>query len=435
MELTLVAGMILLITFITLLIIGIPISVSIGVSALATIFVVLPFDKATFVAAQRMFTGIDSFSLLALPFFILAGNIMNRGGIALRLINLAKLIGGRLPGALSHANVLGNMLFGSISGSSIAAAAAVGGTMAPVQEKEGYDKAYSAAVNIASAPSGILIPPSGPLILYSLVSGGTSIAALFVAGYLPGIMMGLSIMVVAYFIARKNNYPTAEKLNMREKIDVVVAALPSLMLVVIVIGGIVIGVFTATEGAAVAVLYSLLLSFAYRAINFGDLFATLNESVIMTSVILFLISASSIMSWVMAFTGIPEAISRGILAISSNEYIILLIINFILLFVGIFMDLTPAVLIFTPIFLPIATKLGMDPVQFGIMLIFNMGIGNMTPPVGSVLFIGCSVGKVSIEEVTKPLIPFFLILVIVLLLVTFIPEISLLIPRLCGLME
>ena len=285
MELTLIAGMILLITFIVLLIVGIPISVSIGISALATIFAVLPFDKATFVAAQRMFTGIDSFSLLALPFFILAGNIMNRGGIALRLINLAKLIGGRLPGALSHANVLGNMLFGSISGSSIAAAAAVGGTMAPVQEKEGYDKAYSAAVNIASAPSGILIPPSGPLILYSLVSGGTSIAALFVAGYLPGIMMGLSIMVVAYFIARKNNYPTAEKLNTRKKIGVVIAALPSLMLVVIVIGGIVIGVFTATEGAAVAVFYSLLLSFGYRTMNFGDLFATLNESVIMTSVI------------------------------------------------------------------------------------------------------------------------------------------------------
>lgn len=435
MEVAFIVGLVLLITFIVLLILGAPISISIGVSAIAAIFVVLPFHKATFVAAQRMFTGVNSFSLLALPFFILAGNIMNRGGIALKLINLAKLIGGRLPGSLFHANVVGNMLFGSISGSSIAAAAAVGGTMAPVQEKEGYDTSYSAAVNIASAPSGILIPPSGPLILYSLVSGGTSVAALFMAGYLPGILMGLSIMIMAFFIAHKKNYPTAEKMKLKEKMAVILDAIPSLFLIVVVIGGIVIGVFTATEGAAVAVLYAFILSLIYRAITWKDIVEILTESVTMTSVILFLISASSIMSWVLAFTGIPEAISNGIMSISNNKYIILLFINLILLLVGAFMDLTPAVLIFTPIFLPIATKLGMDPVQFGIMLIFNLGIGIITPPVGSVLFIGCSVGKVTIEDVVKPLLPFFLILVVVLLLITFIPDISLIIPKLCGLME
>lgn len=435
MDLTTAAALVLLISFVVLLVAGIPISVSIGISGLLTTCVVMSFDKAMFIAAQRLFTGIDSFSLLALPFFILAGNIMNSGGIAMKLINLAKLIGGRLPGALSHANVVGNMLFGSISGSSIAAAAAVGGTMAPIQEKEGYDKSYSASVNIASAPTGILIPPSGPLILYSLVSGGTSIAALFMAGYLPGILMGLSVMIIALIIAKKRKYPTCPKLPMNEKVKVVLDAIPSLFLVVVVIGGIVIGAFTATEGAAVAVLYALVLSFIYRTIKIKDLPAIFNKSVVMTSVILFLIAASSLMAWVMAFTGIPDAISSAILAISTNKYIILLIINLILLGVGVFMDLTPAVLIFTPIFLPIVTHLGMDPIQFGIMLIFNLGIGNMTPPVGSVLFIGCGVGNVTIEEVVKPLLPFFVILVLVLMLVTFIPEISLIVPKLCGLLN
>jgi tripartite ATP-independent transporter DctM subunit len=434
MDIALVASLVLLVVFIILLVVGIPISVAIGGSAVVTMLVILPFEKAAFVSAQRMFAGIDSFSLLALPFFILAGNIMNTGGIALKLINLAKLIGGRLPGSLAHANVVGNMLFGSISGSAIAAAAAVGGTMAPVQEKEGYEKPFSAAVNIASAPAGILIPPSGPLILYSLVSGGTSIAALFMAGYLPGIIMGGSVTVVAFIIAKRKKYPTAPKLMMNEKIRVVLESIPSLMLVVIVIGGIVIGAFTATEGAAVAVLYSLILSFCYRTIKVKDLYKIFIDSVIMTSIILFLIAASSIMSWVMAYTGIPNAISNVIMSVSDNKYVILLIINVILLCVGIFMDLTPAVLIFTPIFLPIATHLGMDPIQFGIMLIFNMGIGSMTPPVGSVLFIGCGVGNVTIEEVVKPLMPFFIVLILALLLITYVPWISLIIPKICGLM-
>ena len=434
MDIALIASLILFSSFIIMLFMGIPISVTLGASSIITMMAVLPFDKSLFVAAQRMFSGIDSFSLLALPFFILAGNIMNKGGIALKLINLAKLMGGRLPGSLAHANVVGNMLFGSISGSSIAAAAAVGGTLAPVQKEEGYDPAFSASVNIASAPAGILIPPSGPLILYSLVSGGTSIAALFMAGYLPGILMGLTVMVVAYIIAKKKKYPLAPRIKGIEKLWVVLDSIPSLFLIVVVIGGIAAGVFTATEGAAIAVVYSLMLSFIYRTVTLKDIPGIFIKSVMMTSIILFLISCSSIMSWVMAFTGIPNAISEAVLQISSNKYVILLIINFILLFVGTFMDLTPAVLIFTPIFLPIANHLGMNPVQFGIMLIFNMGIGNMTPPVGSVLFIGCGVGKVRIEEVIKPLMPFFIALIIALMLIVFVPWISLIIPRLCGLL-
>ena len=433
MDIALLASLILFSTFIIMLMIGIPISVTLGASSIITMLAVMPFEKAIFVGAQQMFTGIDSFSLLALPFFILAGNIMNKGGIAMKLINLAKLIGGRLPGALAHANVVGNMFFGSISGSSIAAAAAVGGTLAPIQKREGYDPAFSAAVNIASAPTGILIPPSGPLILYSLVSGGTSIAALFMAGYLPGILMGLTVMIVAFFVAKKKKYPLAPKVLGMQKLWIVFDAIPSLFLIVVVIGGIAAGIFTATEGAAIAVVYSLGLSFIYRTVTLKDLPDILTKSVMMTSIILFLISASSIMSWVMAFTGIPNVISEAVLQLSSNKYVILLIINVILLCIGTFMDLTPAVLIFTPIFLPIAQHLGMNPVQFGIMLIFNMGIGNMTPPVGSVLFIGCGVGKVGIEEVVKPLLPFFFALIAALMLITFIPEISLIIPRLCGL--
>lgn len=434
MDMAMQATLILIAAFTFFLVIGTPISIGIGLSSLVTALVVLPFDVAIFSAAQKMFTGIDSFALLAVPFFILSGNIMNRGGIALRLINLAKLIGGRLPGSLAHANVIGNMLFGAISGSAVAAAAAVGGTMAPLQEKEGYDKAFSAAVNIASAPTGLLIPPSGVLILYSLVSGGTSVAALFVAGYLPGMLMGLSIMIVAYYMAKKNNYPIEPRRSTSEATKIVLDALPSLMLIVVVIGGIVAGIFTATEGAAVAVLYTFVLSMIYKTIKLSDIPELLLGTVVATGMILFLVASSSIMSWVMAFTGIPQAITNSIMGISDNFYVVLLIMNLILLVIGTFMDLTPAVLIFAPIFLPIATKFGLSPVHFGIILVFNLSIGIMTPPVGSCLFIGCSVANVKIESVIKPLIPMFIALLITLLMVTYIPAISLFLPKLFGVM-
>ncbi|MGL4403023.1 MAG: TRAP transporter large permease [Fusobacteriaceae bacterium] len=432
MDIAIQATLILIAAFTFFLVIGTPISVGIGLSSLVTALIILPIDIAMFSAAQKMFTGIDSFALLAVPFFILSGNIMNRGGIALRLINLAKLMGGKLPGSLAHANVIGNMLFGAISGSAVAAAAAVGGTMAPLQEKEGYDKSFSAAVNIASAPTGLLIPPSGVLILYSLVSGGTSVAALFVAGYLPGMLMGLSIMAVAFYMAKKNNYPIEQKKSFKEAMKIIMDALPSLFLIVVVIGGIVAGIFTATEGAAVAVLYTFVLSLLYKTIKISDIPELLLGTVVSTGMILFLVAASSIMSWVMAFTGIPQAITNSIMGISDNFYVVLLIMNLILLIVGTFMDLTPAVLIFAPIFLPIATNLGLHPVHFGIILVFNLSIGIMTPPVGSCLFIGCSVANVKIESVIKPLIPMFIALLITLMMVTYIPAISLFLPKLFG---
>ncbi len=433
MNIVFQSALILFISFLIQLGIGIPISISIGISTLITALTTVPVDIAIFTTVQKMVTGIDSFSLLAVPLFILSGNIMNNGGIARRLVNFANVIGGRLPGALAHANIVGNMLFGSISGSAVASAAAIGGTMTPIQKSEGYDPAFCAAVNIASSPTGMLIPPSGVLILYSLVAGGVSISALFIAGYLPGILMGLSTMLVAYVYAKRNNYPVSEKVSFSQGFKIFLEAIPSLMLIIIVIGGIVFGVFTATEGAGIAVLYTLILSLIYKSMTWESLKEILLNTGVTTGVIMLLVSASSAMSWVMAYTGIPQAISTAIMSISNNPIIILFIMNITLLIVGTFMDLTPAVLIFTPIFLPIATKIGLHPVHFGIILVFNLCIGIMTPPVGSVLFVGCSVANVSIEETIKPLIPFFIALIAVLFLVTYVPAISLILPKLFGL--
>ena len=347
MELALSTGLILLAVFPVLLLIGIPISVTIGISSVLSILTALPWENAVFTAAQRIFTGINSFSLLAIPFFVLAGIIMNNGGIAIKLVNFATLLSGKLPGSLAHTNVVGNMLFGAISGSGTAAAAAIGGTMSPLQDEAGYDKDFSAAVNIASAPTGLLIPPSNSLIIYSLVSGGTSVAALFMAGYIPGILWGLGVMIVAFFIARKRGYKNnAERPTFMQALKIFLDALPSLSLIVIIIGGIIRGIFTATEGAAIAVVYSLLLSMLfYKSIKIKDLPRILLESINMTAMIVFLIGVSSIMSWVLAFTNVPTYITQLILGISDNPVIILLIMNVLLLVVGTFMDLTPAILI------------------------------------------------------------------------------------------
>ncbi len=420
--------------FAILLFVGVPISVGILISSIATALTVLPWEQVTFITMQKMTSGIESFSLLAVPLFILAGNIMNNGGIARRLINFAQLLAGRLPGSLAHTNVLGNMLFGALSGSAVASAAAIGGTLAPIQEEEGYDPAFSACVNIASAPSGLLIPPTSAFIVYSTVAGGVSISTLFMAGYIPGILMGLATMIIAFLYAKKHNYSTSGKVSMRDAARITLDAVPSLILIIIVIGGIVGGIFTATEGAGVAVLYCVILSLLYKNLTFKSFNKILLKSAATSGIILFLIAASSAMSWVMAYTGIPQAISEGILAISDNKIVIFLLMNMILLIIGTFMDITPAILIFTPIFLPIAQQFGMSAVQFGVVLIFNLCIGLMTPPVGSVLFVGCGISKISIERVAKMLIPYLLALIVILLLITFVPQISLFLPDVLGLL-
>ncbi|MGG3572971.1 TRAP transporter large permease [Bacillus gobiensis] len=425
-----IAGLILILSFTILLMIGVPIAISIGLASIVTMMFIFPFDVSIFTVAQKMISGLDSFSLLAVPFFILSGLIMNNGGIAVRLINLSKVLTGRLPGSLDHTNVIGNILFGSISGSSVASAAAIGSIMTPMQSKEGYDRKYSAAVNIASSSAGLLIPPSGTMIIYSLVSGGTSIAALFLAGYLPGILWGLATIIVSYIIAKKKNYPVSSGLTVKQGLKVFVEAIPSLLLIVIVIGGIIAGIFTATEGAAVAVLYSFILSMLYKTLKLKDIPSIVKESVELTSIIMLLIGASASLSFVMSFTGIPETLTEAMLSISDNPIIILLLMNVVLLLIGTFLDITPAVLIFTPIFLPIVTEFGIDPVHFGIILILNLCIGNITPPVGGPLFVGCSIANVEMEDVIKPLMPYYLALVVVLLIVTYFPQLSMLLPDL-----
>ncbi|MCR5083963.1 MAG: TRAP transporter large permease [Succinivibrionaceae bacterium] len=428
------SALILFSTFMALLFIGVPISICIAVSSIAAAMGVVGWDQITFLAMQKMNGGIESFSLLAVPLFILAGNIMNNGGIARLLIDFAKLFVGRVPGSLAQTNVLGNMFFGSLAGSAVAASAAIGGTLAPIQRKEGYDMGFATAVNIASAPTGLLIPPTAAFIVYSAVVGGVSISALFMAGYVPGILMGLSTMILAWLYARRHKYPVSASVPAAEALRITLKALPSLLLIIIVIGGIVGGIFTATEGAGVCVVYCLFLAICYKAITVRSFMRILLDSACVSGIVLFLISCSSAMSYVMAFSGIPAAISQYILGLTDNPILILLLINVILLVVGTFMDITPAILIFTPIFLPIATSLGMTPVQFGVVLIFNMCLGCMTPPVGSVLFVSCGVTGISIEKVIRPLLPYVAMLFLILLLVTYVPWISIGIPTMMGLM-
>ena len=425
----------LFIVFGVLLFLGVPISVSIIVSSIVTVMSTLSWDQITFITMQKMNSGVESFSLLAIPLFILAGNIMNNGGIAKRLIAFAQLFVGKIPGNLAQANILGNMLFGALSGSSVAAASAMGGCISPSEKEQGYDPAFSAAANIASAPTGLLIPPTSAFIVYSTVAGGVSISTLFMAGYVPGILMGVCCMIVAFIMAKKAGMKATGRDKSKSVGRIVWDAVPSLLLIIIVIGGIVSGIFTATEGAGVAVLYCLVLSIIYKSLTLKGFMKILLDSAKTSGIILFLISASSAMSFVMAYAGIPAAISNALMTISSNKYVIFLLMNVILMVVGMFMDITPAILIFTPIFLPIAQSLGMSDIQFGVMLIFNMCLGNITPPVGSVLFVGCGIGEVSIEKVTPKLVPYFIVLFATLMLVTYIPALSLGVPTMMGLIK
>jgi len=433
MSIALQVATVMVVVLVILLVMGAPIGVAIGLSSALSMICMIPSNISFSTSAQRIFAGSNSFSLIAIPFFILAGNIMNNGGIANRLVNCAKVISGKMPRALAQSNVVANMLFGAISGSGAAAAAAMGGTIGPLEEKEGYDKNYSAAVNVASAPVGMLIPPSNTMIVYSSVAGSVSIAALFMAGYIPGILWGGAVMILAAITAKRLGYQPEERVPFNIALKTFWEALPSLLLIIIVIGGILIGAFTATEGSAVAVVYATVLSLIYKSFKIKDIPRIVFESAKTTGTITFMIGLSSIMSWAMAFTGIPDMVAAAILSLTSNKIIILLLINVLLLVVGTFMDVTPAILIFTPILLPICTSFGMDPIQFGILLCFNLSIGTITPPVGTILFTGCKVGGVTIESVMKYLLPYFFIILAALLLVTYIPVISMFLPKILGL--
>lgn len=429
----LTTALIMFIVLVITLLLGFPIAISIGLSSILAILPSLAFDNTLVTGAQRIFSGISNFTLIAIPFFILAGNIMNQGGIAKKLVSFAQSLTGRIPGSLMQTNILANMMFGAISGSATAACAAMGGILLPMEEEQGYDEKLGATANIASAPTGLLIPPSNSLIVYSLVSGGTSVAALFMAGYLPGILWGIGCMALTLYLCKAKGMKGTNNFKLKVVLVTFIDALPSLALIIIVIGGIIKGIFTPTEGSVVAVVYTLILSMLfYRTINVKQLIEIFAESAKMTGIIVFLIGVSTIMSWVMAFTGVPQAISGLILGLTNNKFLILLLMNLLLLFIGTFMDVTPAILIFTPIFLPIVQSFGMSAVQFGIIIVFNLCIGNITPPVGNTLFVGVKVGNLKIEDVMGQLIKYYVVIIIVLMLVTYIPAISMYLPTIGG---
>ena len=425
---------VLIVVFLVLLALDVPVAFCIGSATLASLMTVVDPGPAVSTVAQRLAGGLDSFTLLAIPFFILAGNLMARGGIAQRLISFARAMVGSLPGGLAFVNIIASMLFGAISGSAIAAAAAIGGVMHPKMTEAGYDEGFSAAVNVSAATTGLIIPPSNVLIVYSLASGGVSVAALFVAGYIPGILLGLSLMMVAGVIAKRQGYGTDERVGLGEVGRRLVDALPSLGLIIVVIGGIVAGIFTATEAAAIAVLYALILSVGiYRAVSLKDLKEVILQSVVTTAVVMLLVATSMALSWVLSFDRIPQGVAEGMVGLTDNPIMLLLLINLVLLAVGTFMDMTPAILIFTPIFLPVAVGLGIDPLHFGIIMVLNLCIGLCTPPVGTVLFAGCGVAGVPVSRIVRPLLPLYIAMLVALLIVILFPSLTLALPAYFGL--
>lgn len=434
MSIELISILLLFLSFFWLLGYGVPVAYSIGISTTLTILLNIAFTPGITTVAQRMTTGIDSFALLAIPFFVLAGELMNQGGVATRLINFAKSLVGSLPGGLAYVNTLAAMLFGAVSGSAVAAASAIGSVMTDRMEEEGYPRPFSAALNITASTTGLLIPPSNVLIVYALASGGTaSVAALFVAGYVPGILVGVALMIVAAIIARKEKFRRGERTALSQVWNDFRRAFFSLLMLVVIVGGIVKGVFTATEAAAVAVLYALILGVVYRTISFKNLPGVLLSSAKTTAIVMFLICTSMAMSWLFSFESIPQLMTGFLLETVSSPFLIFLLINLTLLVVGTFMDMTPAILIFTPIFLPVVTQLGMDPVHFGIVMVLNLCIGLCTPPVGTILFVGAGVAKVSVSKVIKPLLPFLAAMILMLFVVTFFKGLSLWLPQQFGL--
>lgn len=426
-----VVAVFLIVVFLVLLLLNVPIAVAIGMACFIALFA--NGGEPTHLIARRMVNGIDSFALLAIPLFIFSGMLMGRGGMARRLIDFAAAILGRLPGGLAYVNTLTCMMFGSISGSATAAVSSIGGFMIPEMCRKGYNREFSVAVTTTSATCGLIIPPSNIMIVYAVACGNVSIAALFMAGVAPGIFLGLCIMATCFFLTGSLPHALDESVPLRAVLTAARRAFWSLFLVVITIGGILGGIFTATEAAAIAVAYSFILAVVvYQEVPLRDIPAMLTQTAVTTSIVLFLIGVSTALSWILTMTDIPQYVGQGLLGVSENRIVVFLLINALLLVVGTFMDMTPAVLIFTPIFLPVARHFGMDDIHFGIMIIMNLCLGLCTPPVGSCLFIGCSVGETSIARVAPKMVPFFVAMLFALLVVTFWDALTLFLPRIMG---
>ena len=416
-------------TFTFLLLIGTPVAFCLGVSAFATIlYIGLP----PVVVFQQLNSGMSVFALMAIPFFIYAGELMVRGDIARRLVALAGAAVGHLRGGLGQVNIAASVLFGGISGSAAADASAIGGLMIPQMEERGYDKDYAVNVTVVSSIIALMLPPSHNLIIYSIAAGGRiSIADLFTAGILPGILLAIALMVTAWLVARKRGYPTERFPGAAVMGRIFLNAIPGLILVAIIFGGVRSGVFTASESSCIAVVYALLVTLvAYRTLGWADFVAATLGAVRTASMVLLVIGCAASFAWLLAYMRIPAALAAAMTELSSNPLVILLVLNIVLLILGTFMDMSPLIAITTPIFLPVATAVGVDPVHFGIIMILNLGIGLCTPPVGAVLFVGCAVGKVPVGRVIRTIWPFYLAAVVTLMIVTYIPAVSLWLPSL-----
>lgn len=422
--------LILVLSFTVLLLMNVPIAICIGAASFLTVLAIGNVETC-YIIAQRMAAGVESFPLLAIPFFVISGYLMGEGGMARRLIDFASAAVGWCRGGLGYVNVLTCMMFGSISGSASAAVSSIGGFMIPEMNRKGYDTAFNVAITSTAATTGLLIPPSNVMIVYAVVAGSVSVADLFMAGVLPGIIVGIAIMIASGIICRNRGYGGAQPTSLKRISTTLTHAIPSLLLILIVLYSILGGICSATEASALSVAYALILTVGfYREVKWSALPRILLQSAKTTAVVMLLIACSTAMSWVMARENIPQNVSAAVLGLSNNKYIILLLINLILLIVGTFMDMTPAVLIFTPIFLPVMAKIGVDPIHFGIILIVNLCIGLCTPPVGTCLFIGCGVGKISIAKAIPSMIPFFAAMIAALMAITYIPQLSLWLPNL-----
>ncbi|MCY4157729.1 MAG: TRAP transporter large permease [Gammaproteobacteria bacterium] len=426
MELAILFG-----CFVVLLALGVPVAFCLGLSALATL---LYLDIPLIVAFQRMAAGIDVFALLAIPFFIFAGELMNQSGIAAKLVRLAESMLGKARGGLGQVSVLSCMMFGAVSGSAVASVSAMGSALTPIMREKGYAADFAVNVTATGSATGLLIPPSHNLIIYSIAAGGSvSIVSLFLAGILPGILLGLALMAATWLVAVKRGYPAGSFPGWRPLLVALMHAAPGLLSAIIIVGGILSGVFTATESSAIAVVYTVVVAVCvYRSLNWAKFVAATLNAARTTAIVMLIIATASAFGWLMAVAEVPLRMSEALLGISDNPLVLLLIINLILLMLGTFMDMAPLIIITTPIFLPVATQLGMDPVQFGVVMILNLGIGLVTPPVGAVLFVGCAVGGIAIEKSLRSIWPFYCAMLLVLLLVTAIPSISLALPGLFG---
>ena len=408
---------------------GVPIAYALGVATLATFFYE---GIAPAIAFQRVIGGLSIYSLIAVPFFIFAGELMLRGGIGTRLVNLCLAIVGRVRGGLGQVNVVSSMVFGGISGSAVADTSALGSMLIPMMEKAGYDKDYAVNVTVTSSLAGIVIPPSHNMVLYALAAGGAaSISNLFIAGIVPGILMCLSLCVAAYVVAVKRDYPRSPFPGIRQTVIYALDAIPGILTGFIIVGGVLSGVFTVTESAAIGVIYALvIIIFLYRSLTLEGLLESLKSTVRTTAMVMILVATASSFAYLLSIYRMPELVMTTLQGISDNPIVILLLINIAFLILGCFMDMAALILICTPIFLPVAVSAGMDPVQFGILMMMNLGLGLTTPPVGACLFLGCTIGGIKMEQTVKTIWPFYLAILVVLMLVTYVPSVSLWLPNL-----